>query len=105
MEINSSSAQPPQQVQPQAQAEQATKATTQDAQRSDTPNPGSEPRVEVSDKARQMAQVRKAVDDAPDVRDDKVKELAEQISAGTYNVDGRVVAQAVVRQAAFEAVA
>jgi len=65
---------------------------------------GSGSRVAVSGQARQLLALRKAVDDAPDVRADRVAALSDRISAGTYNVNGRLVAEAMVRQAAFEAV-
>lgn len=62
-------------------------------------------RVVLSDKARQMAAMRAEVDKAPEVRTGLVADLSQRIAAGTYDVRGRLVAEAMVRQAAFEAVA
>jgi negative regulator of flagellin synthesis FlgM len=62
-------------------------------------------RVAVSDRARGMLAIRRAVDEAPDVRVDKVDDLKAEVSAGTYDVRGRLVAEAMVHEALVEAVA
>jgi len=62
-------------------------------------------RVVLSDKARSMMALRSEVDSAADVRTGLVAELSQRISAGTYDVRGQMVAEAMVRHAAFEAIA
>lgn len=42
--------------------------------------------VEISDRSRELARARQAVDAAPDVRADRVAEIKKQIEAGTYSV-------------------
>ena len=62
-------------------------------------------RVALSDKARSLMALKSEVNAAPDVRQALVADISERISAGTYDIKGQVVAQAMVRQAAFEAIA
>ncbi len=62
-------------------------------------------RVELSEKARSMMALRSEVNNSPDVRETRVADISGRIAAGTYTVKGQVVATAMVRQAAFEAVA
>jgi len=64
-----------------------------------------EARVVLSDKARSMMALRSEVDASADVRTGLVAELSQRIGSGTYNVRGQMVAEAMVRQAAFEAIA
>jgi flagellar biosynthesis anti-sigma factor FlgM len=63
-----------------------------------------ETRVALSEKARSMLAIKQAADGAPDVRESRVAELKERVDAGTYNVEGRLVARAVAREALIEAV-
>ena len=42
--------------------------------------------LEISDRSRELARARQAVDAAPDVRADRVAEIKKQIEAGTYSV-------------------
>lgn len=63
-----------------------------------------ETRVALSEKARSMLAIKQAADGAPDVRESRVAELKARVDAGTYNVEGRMVARAVAREALIEAV-
>jgi flagellar biosynthesis anti-sigma factor FlgM len=54
--------------------------------------------VESSRKNRQFQQIRKMVDAVPDVRLEKVNHLAKAIDAGTYNVSGQKVADALIQK-------
>lgn len=62
-------------------------------------------RVALSQKARGMLSIRQAVDLSQGVRQDRVDELKSRVDAGTYNIEGKVVARAVLREAVLEAVA
>jgi flagellar biosynthesis anti-sigma factor FlgM len=64
-----------------------------------------ETRVALSQKARGMLSIRQAVDLSQGVRQDRVDELKARVDAGTYNVEGKVVVRAVLREAMLEAVA
>jgi flagellar biosynthesis anti-sigma factor FlgM len=62
-------------------------------------------RVALSDRAREMLAIKEAVDDAPEVREAQVDDLRAAIGAGTYDVKGQLVAEALARHALVEAVA
>ena len=49
--------------------------------------------VTLSDSARTLAAARDAVKNAPDVRDQKVAEIKQQVADGTYSVPARVLAR------------
>lgn len=49
--------------------------------------------VSFSSYARDLQVARKAIDDAPDVRSEKVAQLRRAIARGEYKVDGRAVAE------------
>jgi flagellar biosynthesis anti-sigma factor FlgM len=49
--------------------------------------------VTLSDSARSLAAARDAVQNAPDVRDEKVAEIKQQVADGTYSVSARVLAR------------
>ena len=47
----------------------------------------------MSDGAKSLAAAREAVKAAPDVRDDKVSEIKQKVSDGTYSVSAKVLAR------------
>jgi negative regulator of flagellin synthesis FlgM len=49
--------------------------------------------VTLSDSARSVASARDAVKNAPDVRDQKVADIKQHLSDGTYSVPARVLAR------------
>jgi negative regulator of flagellin synthesis FlgM len=49
--------------------------------------------VSLSDTARSLAAAREAVQNAPDVREDKVGDIKQQITDGTYSVSASVLAR------------
>ena len=49
--------------------------------------------LEVSARGRELAKAQQAVDDAPDVRADKVVEIKKRIEDGTYHVPADVLAR------------
>ena len=66
-------------VQPAGKAHQRTHVQTTDT-------------VTLSDSARLMAAARTAVQNAPDVRQQKVADIKQQLSDGTYQVSSRALA-------------
>ena len=52
--------------------------------------------VQVSAKAQEFLRVKKLVDSLPDVRIDRINELAKAIDAGTYNPRAEVIASALI---------
>ncbi len=49
--------------------------------------------VEISEKSRELARARQAVEDAPDVRADKVADIKKRIEDGTYSVSPQMLAR------------
>lgn len=60
-----------------------------------TPNQ-SQDFVEISDQTREFLRIHKLVDALPDVRLDRVYQLAKAIDEGTYNVKGEQIAEAII---------
>ncbi len=54
--------------------------------------------VTLSDSARTLAAARDAVKNAPDVRDQKVAEIKQQVADGTYSVSARVLARKMLNE-------
>jgi negative regulator of flagellin synthesis FlgM len=65
-------------------------------------NAAPEEKVNLSAKARDIQQLRDAVNRLPDVREDKVRELKEQVDKGTYTVDGQKVAEKMVSESLLD---
>ena len=61
-----------------------------------------EDRVALSPEAKQIQEVRKRLDSLPDVREDKVAEIKEQIAAGTYTIDGEKIAFKMIRESILD---
>jgi negative regulator of flagellin synthesis FlgM len=49
-------------------------------------------RVELSANGTEIERLKKSMQVVPDIRSDRVAQLKEQIAAGSYHVDGKVVA-------------
>ena len=54
--------------------------------------------VSLSTDARILAEAQRSAQEAPEVRQDKVDALKEQVQNGTYTVDNRRVAQGLLRE-------
>lgn len=54
--------------------------------------------VDISYKSKQIADIRAAVNQLPDVRDSKVRDIKKSVDAGTYNIDPRKVADNILRE-------
>jgi negative regulator of flagellin synthesis FlgM len=52
--------------------------------------------VSLSDGAKSLAAARQAVQDSPDVRDQKVSEIKQRVQDGTYNVSSSVLARKIL---------
>ncbi|WP_456432923.1 flagellar biosynthesis anti-sigma factor FlgM [Thermosulfuriphilus sp.] len=53
-------------------------------------------RVDISQTSKDIKKVQAVLENTPDVRVDKVRAIKEQIEAGTYQVDSKKVAQAML---------
>ena len=49
--------------------------------------------VEISDRSRELARARQAVDETPEVRADKVADIKKRIEDGTYTVSPQMLAR------------
>jgi negative regulator of flagellin synthesis FlgM len=58
--------------------------------------------VQLSERARLVARATELVQAAPEIRQDKVDSLKARLNAGTYNVNGQVVAEALIRKSFTE---
>ena len=55
-------------------------------------------RVEISLKGKEIAELTSAINQLPDVRMDKVKEIKESIESGTYKIDPSRIAEKLLRE-------
>ncbi|MBX9703854.1 MAG: flagellar biosynthesis anti-sigma factor FlgM [Silvanigrellaceae bacterium] len=65
-------------------------------------------KVQISPEAKKMSEIslaKKIIDDTPDIRDEKVLKLKEQIAKGEYQVDAGKVANGIAREALFDELA
>ena len=54
--------------------------------------------VVLSDAAKRVQQARRQLDDIPDVREEKVSELRNQIQNGTYQIDADKIAGKMIKE-------
>ena len=64
-----------------------------------------EEKVNLSTKARDIQQLRDAVSQLPDVREDKISELKDQVDTGTYDVNGQKIAEKMVSESLLDILA
>lgn len=62
----------------------------------------SQDQVAFSTQAKDFATIKKMLKDVPEVRQERVDELKEQINNGTYNVSSNEVAQKILAQYNFK---
>jgi negative regulator of flagellin synthesis FlgM len=55
--------------------------------------------AEVASKAQEVQQVKKLVNQLPEIREDRVQALKAQIENGTYHVSGEDIADLIIRRA------
>jgi negative regulator of flagellin synthesis FlgM len=54
-------------------------------------------RVQFSDQSLEFIRIRQLADAAPELRQDRIQRLRQEIERGTYNVSGEDIADAIVR--------
>jgi negative regulator of flagellin synthesis FlgM len=84
------SAQHAQNVQKQAAADQKAKAA-------EAANANGADRVDISGRSKEIADIMSAVNELPEVRNDRVQEIKKSIEAGTYTVDSNKVAGSILK--------
>jgi len=65
-------------------------------------NAAPDEKVNLSTKARDIQQLRDAVSQLPDVREDKVRELKDQVDKGAYDVNGQKIAEKMVSESLLD---
>jgi len=78
------------QVHQKKQADQAADQAKESATKTDT--------VVISEAAKRIQETRAKLDEVPDVREDKVAELRDQIQNGTYQVDADKAAEKLLKE-------
>ena len=61
-----------------------------------------EEKVSLSEQARDVQNIKKAINELPDVRQEKVDALKEKINQGTYDVNGEKVAQKMIGESLLD---
>lgn len=67
-------------------------------------NVAPEERVDLSTTAREVQRARSEVERAPDVREERVRELREQIEKETYSVSGDEIAESMVTESLVDVI-
>ncbi|MFW5985578.1 MAG: flagellar biosynthesis anti-sigma factor FlgM [Halanaerobiaceae bacterium] len=68
----------------------------QDQKKLDRQNGKKADRMEISERAREMNEIKAVLSEMPEVREDKVAELKEQINSDNYEVGSRELAQKII---------
>ena len=61
-----------------------------------------EEKVSISSISRDVKLAKKAIEELPDVREERVRELKDQIEHGTYNVSGEKIAEKMSGDLSFD---
>jgi len=61
-----------------------------------------EEKVSLSSAARDIQQAKKAIEKLPDVREEKVRELRDQIETGSYDVSGEKIAEKMINESTLD---
>lgn len=64
-----------------------------------------EEKVTLSSAARDIQQAEKAIKELPDVREEKVHELKDQVETGRYDVNGEKVAEKMISESLMDTMA
>jgi negative regulator of flagellin synthesis FlgM len=61
--------------------------------------------MNLSTKAKNIQQLRDAINRLPDIREDKVRELKDKVERGIYKVDGQKIAEKMVAESLLDILA
>jgi flagellar biosynthesis anti-sigma factor FlgM len=81
-----------------AAARRVERTPSEAARRADAERPRGDT-LEISDRARELARARQAVDEAPDARAEKVADIKKRIEDGTYTVSPKLLARKLLDHA------
>jgi negative regulator of flagellin synthesis FlgM len=61
-----------------------------------------EEKVDLSSRSKDLLQIKNAVDQLPEIREEKIQELKVQIEKGTYNINGGQIAEKMVGESLID---
>ncbi len=105
MRVNQSNSTPVQNAEVSGANKNAKTAAASGAKKSEKPDSPSSAsgsgsaegaQATISSKAKEMAKVKEAASNAPDVREEKIAELRKKIAEGRYKVDAEAIADKMV---------
>ncbi len=64
----------------------------------------SQDRVQISERAKELQRLRAAAEEPDQAREARVGQIQQSVEGGTYNVDGKKVADAIIRNVLTDAV-
>jgi len=67
-----------------------------------SPQTVKEDKVVLSPKAKEVQEATKMIKELPDIREDKVAKLKEQVDQGTYRVDGKKIAFKMLKESILD---
>ncbi len=56
-------------------------------------------RVRISEQGKKIAELMSAIDQLPEIREEKIREIKEAIESGTYQIDPHKIAQKLLEEA------
>ncbi|MBI5741912.1 MAG: flagellar biosynthesis anti-sigma factor FlgM [Nitrospirae bacterium] len=59
---------------------------------------GGKDKISLSGKAKEISELKAAIDELPDIRTDKVDTLKKAIDTGNYNIDARKIAEKILEE-------
>lgn len=65
---------------------------------------GQQDRIQISEHAKELQQIKALVDRPDPVREARVEQIRRSVEAGTYTVDGKKVADSMIRQLLVDSV-
>jgi len=67
-----------------------------------SPQTVKEDKVVLSPKAKEVQEATKLIKELPDIREDKVAKLKEQVDQGTYRIDGKKIAFKMLKESILD---
>jgi negative regulator of flagellin synthesis FlgM len=74
----------------------------QSVDRQATAPQGSEEKVALSNQSRDLVQIKKTIDQLPEIREDKVNELKTQIEKGVYTIQSDKIAEKMIGESLID---
>ncbi|OGW50109.1 MAG: flagellar biosynthesis anti-sigma factor FlgM [Nitrospirae bacterium RBG_19FT_COMBO_58_9] len=68
-----------------------------------TSSDGRQDRVQISQQAKEIQRIKGLADEPDQAREARIEQISRSVDAGTYNVTGRKVADAIIRHALTDA--